>query len=136
MTKKWMLSVHVDDLLVVVPHDEINGMKSEIEKKFKAKWIGVIQGVEQALGKSIPETYYDHVLADHGLSTCRPVCTPYVAASRYGKSDGDMQLDDAHHASYRRTVGRLMWLLPERADLVKELARSVQNPTDKNWGDM
>eukprot|EP00972_Heterocapsa_arctica_P049741 7317949-Heterocapsa_arctica.AAC.1 len=32
-----------------------------------------------------------------------------------------------------------MWLLPERADLsfaVKELARNVQNPTDKNWGDM
>eukprot|EP00972_Heterocapsa_arctica_P063111 9311305-Heterocapsa_arctica.AAC.1 len=32
-----------------------------------------------------------------------------------------------------------MWLLPERADLsfaVKELARSVQNPTDRDWADM
>eukprot|EP00972_Heterocapsa_arctica_P044215 6527330-Heterocapsa_arctica.AAC.1 len=45
-TKKWMLIVHVDDLLVVVPHDEIKEMKSEIEKKFKVKWIGVINNKE------------------------------------------------------------------------------------------
>eukprot|EP00972_Heterocapsa_arctica_P028087 4131817-Heterocapsa_arctica.AAC.1 len=42
----WMLSVHVDDLLVVVPRGEIENMKGEIKKKFKVKWIGVINSKE------------------------------------------------------------------------------------------
>eukprot|EP00972_Heterocapsa_arctica_P019391 2862196-Heterocapsa_arctica.AAC.1 len=47
-TRRWMLSVNVDDLLVVTPRDEIKEMKSEIEKKFKVKWIGVINSKERS----------------------------------------------------------------------------------------
>ena len=45
------------------------------------------------------------------------------------------ELDEASHRRYRALVGKLMWLATVRPDLsfpVKELARAVQSPTEKD----
>ncbi len=153
----WLMSAHVDDLLVVVPQADVANMKKEMESQFKIKWTEQLRTDRWAkyLGREwrkavtgtgfdvrIPASYYDRLLKDHRLEACKSVSTPFVTAGHsYGSSAKveDIALDDAHAYQFRHSVGQLMWLLPERADLsfaVKELARHVQAPGESHWADL
>ena len=84
----------------------------------------------------VPDTCYKAVLAEHGFERCKPLSTPCVVQRTAGDEN---PLTPEQVRQFRRTVGRLMWVAPERPDLafaVKELARHVQGPTEQHWGVM
>ena len=82
----------------------------------------------------IPEKYYEITLVEHGLERCRKLSTPCVAQ----RADGDdCPVDEERGHLFRRTISRLMWIVPERLDFafaVKEMARRVQKPTEQDFG--
>ena len=141
-----IIVAHVDDLMITAPEDVLPKVQEQPDKAFKVKW-GATLGPTWAkfLGKEwrrrgdeidvrIPEKYYIAVLKEHGLEKCRSLATPCVA-QRNDSDDKPLEEDRRHR--FRRTVGRLMWVAPERPDLsfsVKEMARRVQAPTEGDWG--
>ena len=141
-----IIVAHVDDLMITTPEDVLPKVQEQLDKAFKVKW-GAILGPTWAkfLGKEwrrrgdeidvrIPEKYYIAVLKEHGLEKCRSLATPCVA-KRNDSDDKPLEEDRRHR--FRRTVGRLMWVAPERPDLsfsVKEMARRVQVPREGDWG--
>ena len=137
---------HVDDLMIAASDEDMPKIIKMIDTAFKVKWgeelsdkWSTFLGKQWRLTKEkvyvrIPEKYYETTLAEHGLEHCRTLSTPCVVQ----RADGDDRpVDEERGHLFRRTIGRLMWIVPERPDLafaVKEMARRVQNPTEQDFG--
>ena len=75
--------------------------------------------------------YIADMLKDNGLVNANSVNTPGSTSRK--TTDGVSTLTSEGTRLYRRTVGRLMWLIPIRPDInfaVKELSRAMQSPTE------
>ena len=141
-----LVVAHVDDLMIAASEEDMPKIIKQIDSVFKVKW-GEELGDKWStfLGKQwrimkekvyvrIPEKYYETILAEHGLERCRTLSTPCVVQRAEGD---DRPVDEERGHLLRRTIGRLMWIVPERPDLafaVKEMARRVQNPTEQDLG--
>jgi len=138
-----LMTIHADDILLVAPADQVEALKKELGQGLLIKWAEAMRGEwMRYLGKEmrcegstvqvrLPEKYYQRILKDYGMSACKPVTTPAVQGEKQNEGE-EQELDAPAHAAYRRCIGQLMWLLPERPDLayvVKELARMVCRPT-------
>jgi hypothetical protein len=144
-----LLSIHTDDLLICAP--DLKLIQSFVEAEFTVKWgdeIGMDSWVRY-LGREFrrvsngflvrtPEKYVQKLLLDAGMEQSRAVSTPAVPLSAAEAAEEPKLLTDtAQVASYRRAVGRLMWMLYERPDLcyaTKELSRDNSKPSVAAWG--
>ncbi|CAE8679812.1 unnamed protein product [Polarella glacialis] len=143
-----MATIHADDMLLTAPAKARARLMKEIEGPVKMKWTDTVtedQGV-RFLGKEyrrikdgfavrVPPVYYEKLLEMFRLETCRSVISPAENVSDHGTKGGS--LSDQQVSQYRTAVGKLMWLIHERADLayvVKELARNLREPTTIEWG--
>ncbi|CAE8609731.1 unnamed protein product [Polarella glacialis] len=91
--------------------------------------------VKDGFAVRVPPEYYEKLLEMFRLETCRSVVSPAENVSDHG-TKGE-SLSDQQVSQYRTAVGKLMWLIHERADLayvVKELARNLREPTTVEWG--
>ena len=78
----------------------------------------------------MPRKYYETMLAEWKLEKCKAAAKPAVRGKR--KQEEEEVVEDAVYSRYRRTTGKLMWLLPVRPDLsftIKELVRDNSKPT-------
>ena len=78
------------------------------------------------------ENYISDILKEHGLSAAKGANTPGSASLKADVRDGVSALWGDEVALYRRTVGKLIWMVPLRPDInysTKELSRSLQAPT-------
>ena len=69
------------------------------------------------------------------MELCNPSATPGTAALR-ATDEHEQDLSKEQHATYRKVVGKLQWLVYTRPDLAyatKELARSLNKLTTQDW---
>ena len=145
-----LVVAHADDLLIAASEKdmELEFITIGLDKVFKVKWGATMsEDWTKFLGRQlrrrgdkifarVPDTCYNAVLAEHGFEQCRPLSIPCVAQRTVGNED---PLTPEQARQFRRIVGRLMWVAPERLYLafaVKELARHVQGPTEQHRGVM
>ena len=77
--------------------------------------------------------YIKNILQEHGLENANSVVSPGLQAVT--TADVVSALEGDQIQLYRRGVGKAMWMVPLRPDIyytTKELARTLQNPTNES----
>ncbi|KZV53534.1 hypothetical protein F511_42283 [Dorcoceras hygrometricum] len=131
-----VLLVYVDDIVIATNNEEAaSELKSFLNNKFKLKDLGKLKyflGIEVARssrGISICQRNYAmNFLTEAGLMGCRPRSTPMEANVKITQEDGEILPDPS---SYRRLIGRLLYLTVTRPDLafaVNKLSQYVSKP--------
>ncbi|CAA3011465.1 retrovirus-related Pol poly from transposon TNT 1-94 [Olea europaea subsp. europaea] len=131
-----ILLVYVDDI-IIAGNDVmyIDQFKKVLDQRFKLKDLGTLKyflGLEVArnnTGISICQRKYAlEVLEDVGYLGAKPAKIPLQQNLKLSKSDGDLITDPS---TYRRLVGRLLYLTITRPDLtypVQILSQFVDSP--------
>ncbi|XP_061338981.1 uncharacterized mitochondrial protein AtMg00810-like [Gastrolobium bilobum] len=119
---------------------EIQVVKQHLDKIFKIKDLGPLHfflGFEIARSQRgiilNQRKYTLELLADSGVIGAKPVSTPMEATLRLSQNQGDSYADAA---SYRRLVGRLLYLTNTRPDIsfaVHQLSQFVAHPMQSHF---
>lgn len=134
------LLVYVDDIIVASARlDLIQELKQFMDSTFKIKDLGNLSyflGIEahqSTEGLNICQRKYAlEILNEAGFLACKPAHTPMAQGVKLAHGDGT-PVDDP--SSYRRLVGRLLYLTATRPDItyaVQQLSQFVDAPTDKH----
>lgn len=132
------LLVYVDDIVLAGNNfDEIKYVKAFLDQQFKIKDLGPLRyflGLEISRSKSglllNQRKYTLEILSDSGFLGTKSASTPMDASTRLQK-DAGAPFSDA--SSYRRLVGRLLYLTTTRPDIcyaVQQLSQFVSQPMD------
>lgn len=127
------LLIYVDDLILAGNNlQEINTLKQFLHHNFKIRDLGALKyflGLEIARSKQgihiSQRKYALDILSDTGFLASKPALTPMTKDTKLHKEDGSSLLDPA---SYRRLVGRLLYLTSTRPDLsysVQQLSQLI-----------
>jgi hypothetical protein len=131
------LLVYVDDI-VLAGNDlmEFTRIKGILDSAFKIKDLGVLKyflGLEVAhskLGITISQRKYClDLLKDSGLLGSKPVVTPLDPSAKLHQDKGKLYEDVS---SYRRLIGKLLYLTNTRPDIsfaTQQLSQFLQKPT-------
>ena len=144
-----LVSVFADDLLLTAPQSELEKVMRSIDTDVEVKWGDTLRrtGMEPLPGKRLAVRTYDgtdaqvrvtvhywkELLAEFGLTDCRPVKTP---SELKVEDDTTAALDSEEHAMYRRAVGKVMHagtIRPNVQFTAKDLARRLAAPTVADW---
>lgn len=135
-TNHIILLIYVDDLIISDNDlEEIQCLKSTLDTQFKIKDLGNLQiflGFEvvfSSLGISIFQCKYAlELLHDENFFGAKPTPTPMTKTHKYTISDTSCPTDPT---SYRRLIGRLIYLCNTRYDLsffVQQLSQFISSP--------
>jgi len=133
------LLVYVDDIVLTGNNtEEITHITNLLHQHFKIKNLGVLTfflGLEVARNSTgihlSQRKYTMDLLHETGMLGCAPVPTPMVHSSPPYSTQG-VPLDAAESSSYRRLLGRLIYLTNTRPDItfsVNKLSQFVSAPT-------
>ncbi|WVZ14716.1 hypothetical protein V8G54_012282 [Vigna mungo] len=134
-----ILVIYVDDI-VLTGNDltEITHITHLLDATFKIKDLGNLKfflGLEVARNKegiSISQRQYTlDILKDEGYLNSKPVSTPCDYHTKLSTNSGQ-PLNDATSSSYRRLVGRLLYLTKTRPNIsfaVQQLSQFLSNPS-------
>ena len=136
-----VLLVYVDDIIVAGNDShEISRIKTFLDESFKIKDLGKLKfflGLEIARsssGISLNQRKFAlDILSDAGYLGCKPISTPMDRSTRLSQNSG-VPLTDVD--SYRRLVGRLLYLTTTRPDIsyaVNQLCQFTQAPTSTHY---
>ncbi|XP_019450640.1 PREDICTED: uncharacterized protein LOC109352909 [Lupinus angustifolius] len=131
------LLIYVDDLILAGTNSsEIDFVKHHLHNLFRIKDLGPLKkflGLEIARNSKgitlCQRKYALDILSDTGFLSSKPTVTPMVRTTRLYQGDGEPHPDPA---SYRRLVGRLLYLTNIRPDLsfaVQQLTQFMASPT-------
>lgn len=130
------LLVYVDDIVVATnDKDEAAELKDLLNEPFRLKDLGELRyflGIEVARssrGISICQRHYAlQILSDAGLLGCKPHTTPMDFGSKLNQDESELLADSS---TYRRVIGRLLYLTITRPNLsysVSRLSQYVSKP--------
>ncbi|KAL0435806.1 UNVERIFIED_CONTAM: Retrovirus-related Pol polyprotein from transposon RE1 [Sesamum radiatum] len=136
-----MLLVYVDDILVTGPSlTDIQFVKDHLHQLFTIKDIGVVRyflGLEIARGSSgiyVAQTkYIMDIVKDSGLLEAKAVSTPLPMGLKLTADCGALLINPD---SYRRLIGRLLYLAFTRPDIshsVQQLSQFLTHPCEAHW---
>ena len=125
-----------DDIIITGPAQSVlDSLKTFLKSKFKLKDLGSLRyflGLEIAwstAGIVFSQRHYTlQLLEDTGFLACKPVSTPMDPKLRLTTTDGELLFDIS---SYRRLIGRLLYLTLSRPDIsfvVHQLGQYVAQP--------
>lgn len=132
-----VLLIYVDDIVLAGDSvTEINKVKKILDSTFGIKDLGLLKfflGIEVAhssKGISLCQRQYClNLLQDSGILASKPASTPMEPGSHLHQDDGPLFHDVL---SYRRLVGRLLYLTTTRPDItfaVQQLSQFLSKPT-------
>ncbi|KAL2232558.1 UNVERIFIED_CONTAM: Retrovirus-related Pol polyprotein from transposon RE2 [Sesamum indicum] len=135
------LLVYVDDILITGPSlDDIAQVKQYLHQLFTIKDLGDARyflGLEIVRGSSglyITQTKYIlDIVKDTGLLKAKPASSPFPAGLKLAAGSGS---PFSRPDSYRRLVGRLLYLGFSRPDIsypVQQLSQYLNHPLDSHW---
>lgn len=115
--------VYVDDIIITGTDNEgISVIKHFLHRRFHLKDLGQLKyflGIEVSRSKCgiflSQRKYTLDILQDTGLSGAKPVCFPMEQHLKLTNTDGELLHNSA---SYRRLIGRLIYLTVTRPDIV------------------
>lgn len=133
--------VYVDNILLAGNDlTAISKLKTFLTDRFKLKDLGILKyflGLEVARSPSgiflSQRKYALDILADSGTLGCRPASFPMEQHLRLTPDDGTLLSDPS---SYRRLVGRLLYLTITRLDisfLINTLTHFMQAPREPHY---
>ena len=145
--------VHVDDPHVAGTDEDIEWIFRELEQRMKFK-----PGTRLEIGKPVKylgkmytmtehgfeirhcDTFLDRIVFELGLDGCKPALTPGCEQLKPGRANERASwlspLDAEQTYRYRKLVGMLRFIAPERPDLLFEtgvLSRGLSSPTGECW---
>ncbi|XP_042983400.1 uncharacterized mitochondrial protein AtMg00810-like [Carya illinoinensis] len=137
-TSFMALLIYVDDVIIASDNlEQIATVKKFLHDSFTNKDLGKLKyflGIEvarSAKGITLCQRKYAlDILQDSGLSGCKPVAFPMESTLKLTANDSTPPLSDP--ASYRRLIGRLLYLTITRPDLaysVQALSQFMSNPS-------
>ncbi|KAL2239042.1 UNVERIFIED_CONTAM: Retrovirus-related Pol polyprotein from transposon RE2 [Sesamum indicum] len=135
------LIVYVDDILITGPSiDDIARVKCYLHDLFTIKDLGDARyflGLEIARSSSglyIAQTKYTlDIVRDTGLLHAKPASSPFPPGLKLAAASGTLF---SNPGSYRRLVGRLLYLGFSRPDIsysVQQLSQYLNQPCDSHW---
>ena len=133
--------VYVDDIIIASNDDgDVGQLKSDLSNAFKLRDLGPLKyflGLEIARSSkriSVCQRKYTlGLLEDSGLLACKPSQIPMDPSAKLCSDSAEPVLDDP--ASYRRLVGRLMYLTITRPDItfaVNKLCQYTSAPKNSH----
>ena len=133
-----VILVYVDDIILAgTCLKEFDCLKQALDEAFRIKNLGELKfflGLEVARsskGISLCQRKYClELLADSGLTSCKPVSTPLDPSIRLTQDNGASYADIT---GYRRLVGRLLYLTTTRPDIAfaaQQLSQFMASPTE------
>ena len=143
----WLLSVHTDDILICAPTDKLQEVYQMLAAEFVIKPMSILGADwERYLGREwrrsddgieirIPPKYYQSILQvmNLGEGSAKALSSPMIVEKE--QAGDEIPLSAAENHIFRTGVGKLMWLIAERADLAfatKEIARAVSASTQRD----
>lgn len=131
------LLIYVDDLILSGNDStEISSITTALNSKFKIKYLGYLKyflGLEIARSKYgihiCQRKYTLDILSECGLMASKPITTPMTKGTRLTQQGGNPLADPA---SYRRLIGKLLYLSQTRPDIsfcVQQLSQFMGHPT-------
>jgi len=135
-----IILVYVDDLVLTRnDHEEIAHITSLLDTQFKIKNLGNLTyflGLEVARNSQglhiCQRKYVLDLLHDTGMINSAPMPTPMVHSSRLSSSAGT-QLTNIETSTYRRLIGKLIYLTNTRPDIafvVNNLSQFISSHTN------
>jgi len=135
------LLVYVDDLILAGNDiEEITGIKEFLHNKIKIKDLGYLKyflGLEISRSQSgihvCQRKYALDVLVDTGLLASKPAATPMQRGTKLSQKLGTPLADPV---SYRRLIGKLIYLTNTRPDIsysVQQLSQLMNTPTNLHY---
>ncbi|XP_057948370.1 uncharacterized mitochondrial protein AtMg00810-like [Malania oleifera] len=132
------LLIYVDDVILASDSlDQINSVKQFLHDSFTIKDLGelkYIMGLEIARSSKFitlsQQKYALDILQDSGFSGCKPATFPMESNLKLSATDSSPSLNDP--ASYRRLIGRLLYLTITRPDIaysVQVLSQFMAHPS-------
>lgn len=140
--EKLIISLYVDDLLVIGSNDEIvKEFKKQMECEFDMSDLGLVYyflGMEikqESSGVYISQKKYaSDMLKRFNMFSCKSVASPLVLNCKLSKDDGEKLVDPT---PYRSIVGSLLYLTITRPDLAYSasfLSRFMNAPSTSHVG--
>ncbi|KAL0360589.1 UNVERIFIED_CONTAM: Retrovirus-related Pol polyprotein from transposon RE1 [Sesamum radiatum] len=137
----FALLVYVDDVLVAGPsQEEITNIKRYLDGLFTIKDLGAAKyflGLEIARsdkGLTLTQTkYIKDIIADTSLSNAKAATTPLPPVIKFSTTAENQLLNPE---SYRRLIGRLLYLSFSRPDIshaTQQLSQYMQTPCQQHW---
>ena len=141
--------VHGDDYVSIGMPEQLSWLKAQLEKRYIVKTQALGPGEENqqqikilnwlvtwhekdGIKYDADPRHVEIILKQLHLEDAKPVTTPGTKEEGRNSEDKDLALGDKEATSYRALVARCNYLSPDRPDIsfsVKELARSMANPT-------
>ena len=144
--------VHVDDPLATGPEHEIEALFQYLETRMsfnRGETIGT-EKFTKCLGKEyrrtsrgflvrMPEQYYSNLIEEFGLTGSKAAKTASAAdlkpSTVTNKETWEEPLSPEEHHFFRRVVGKLRFMVPERPDIgfeVLKLSKSLAKPVGRD----
>jgi len=132
-----VLIVYVDDIILTGNStDEMAHIKHVLHSNFRIKDLGILKyflGIRVAHSETsiylCQRKYCLDLIRDSGLSGCKPCCIPMDNSLMLHQDDSELLTDVL---SYRRLVGRLLYLTTTRPDIsfaTQQLSQFMSKPT-------
>jgi hypothetical protein len=140
-----VLSIYVDDILIIGKRSNVDQVKIMIKEKFKCKDLGPVKsilGIEVLRNRKESTTlllqrgYIEKVLSKFKLKDCKPKPTPMTPGSQQILTE-IQDHSESSEAPYRQAIGALLYLsIATRPDIsysVTTLSQYVNNYNQKHW---
>jgi hypothetical protein len=148
-----IISVYVDDLLIIGTRENVNATKEIIKNNFKCKDLGEVKyilGIEVKRDRSLLMTtlnqrgYIEKILQRFHMDNCKPLNTPMSSnwISHHLKEQQEQVKDDGNSRSecdapFRQAIGALQYLSqatrPDIAFCTNILSRYLNNYNETHW---